>query len=262
MKTLLLAAVAAIGFTCAASAVEVEYYSATPDFAKLVGACYDAAPLGLQNAMMNPTLPRLMVVKDSPTFNRLAPVLKATNAFMAPTSKKTFSGLSFEGNPNVADRFIALMEQVHRLKDGSFNEVYTCKVTLHEMMHLYDFPFAGGQPKNSAFVAAFKADVDAVNAWYKAKKTAKDVREQIDFNRSYLNSLEEAFAESGATIMYFHPDSFRFLVMNGMFPRVMAQMRALLVRDLIIPANHVGPIGAPERGAPPADIVTGKISSR
>jgi len=50
--------------------------------------------------------------------------------------------------------------------------------------------------------------------------------------------------------------------MNGMFPRVMTQMRALLVRDLIIPANHVGPIGAPERGAPPADIVTGKISSR
>jgi hypothetical protein len=265
MKKLLLAAAAVLALSSAASAIEVEYYSASLTFAKMVGACYDAAPLGLRNAMMNPTLPRVMVVKDPPTFHRLGQVLKATDTFLKGSNGiKFISGLSFEGNPNVADRFIALLEDNHTFKDG-LNEVYTCKVTLHEMVHLYDFPYAGygrKQPKNVAFAAAFKADVAQTNAWAKAKKTSKDVKERIEFNRSYLNSLEEAFAETAATIMYFHPDSFRFVVMAAIFPRVMTQMRELLVRDLIIPADHVGPIGAPERGAPPTDIVTGKISSR
>ena len=263
MKKLLLAATAVLALSSAAPATEVEYYSATPDFAKMVGACYDAAPLGLRNAMMNPTVPRLMVVKDTPTFTRLGPVLKATDAFMRqPSTLKFISGISFEGNPNVADRFIVLMEDNHTFKDGR-SEIFTCKVTLHEMVHLYDFPYArGGQPKNVAFAAAFKADVAQTNAWAKAKKTPKGVREEVENNRSYLNSLEEAFAETAATIMYFHPDSYRFVLMGAIFPRVMTQMRELLVRDLIIPADHVGPIGAPERGAPPADIVTGKISSR
>ena len=54
MKKLLLAATAVLALSSAAPATEVEYYSATHDFANMVGSCYDEAKLGLRNAMMKP----------------------------------------------------------------------------------------------------------------------------------------------------------------------------------------------------------------
>ena len=71
--------------------------------------------------------------------------------------------------------------------------------------------------------------------------------------------LEEAFAEAESDDHVLSHRLFRFVVMNGMFPRVM-QMHALLsAGDLINPRRTTS--GRSERrsgDAPPADIVTGE----
>ena len=114
MNTLLLAAVAAIGFTCAQlRQVEVRIVGPAPlpDFAKLVGACLvDAAPLGLQNAYDQiRRLPRLGMgggKSNRPHFQIGWPPVPQSHRRQLhrplPAKRRTFSGLSFEGNPNVA----------------------------------------------------------------------------------------------------------------------------------------------------------------
>jgi hypothetical protein len=213
--------------------------------------------------LAKPHAPQLIATKDNVTFGRLGPVLRASAEWMKGSSG-LFVGSSFEGSTNGVNRFIAIMEDLHRGTSGKLIEAYTCKVVTAQMMYLYDYPYNNkGQPtKSPAFQAAFKADVAAINAWYKAKKTTKDVKETIDDNREYMKSVDGTFAEVGSTLINFHPDHFRYVVMNGMFPKMMVQARELLVRDGIFPADYVGRVGAPEAGPPPADIPSGKIGSR
>jgi hypothetical protein len=261
MKKLLLATaalVAALNVTVA-SAVEVEYYGGTAEFAKLVGKCYDQAPPALLTWIGNP---KVITVKDYATFIKLDGVIGVRSGYLKKYINPNLAGLSTYGDPSGAARTLTLLENRHTTKDNKFVEAYTCSVVYHEIMHLYDFRYGGnGKAEKSADLKqAFKADVAQANAFY--KKASKELKKDIDDNfRYFMSAFDEAFAESGAVIVYFHPESFRYNAMTVLFPQMMERVRALLVRDEIIKADHVGMQGKPEAAPIPADVPSGKVMS-
>ena len=109
---------------------------------------------------------------------------------------------------------------------------------------------------------AFKEDIADANAFYKKKSTSKEMKKYIDGAlRYYMSSPTEAFAETAATIVYFHPEAEWYNAMSFIFPRMMKLVRAQLVLDKIIPADYAGKGGTPAAAPIPTDIPSGKIMS-
>jgi hypothetical protein len=260
MQKLLLAATAALALNASAQAIEVEYYGGTEEFAKQVANCYDKAPPALLAYIEKP-IPRVVVAKDFDTLVKLDGVYGFTAGFLKQHSNSNFSGLAMHGSAKSGVlRSLSFVESHHTTP--KFVEHYTCKVVMHEIMHLYDFSYGNDKAEKSdapEFQKAFKEDVAHINMMLKKNPKDKELKKDIGMFSHYMGRAKEAFAEAGATIVYFHDDARWYEMMSVLFPQVMTLVKAELVKDKIISADYVGKALAPKPADAPAP--SGKVTS-
>lgn len=221
-------AAAVIAAACSVASAHAEpmylYGSIDSEFSTHLGQCYQQAPAGLRNRMLNA---RFTVVEDTATFVRVAQYYGSAKA-AASNAAGQFEAYTMQGDSQT----IRSMMFVQSKMIGKY-PIFHCLTVLHEMFHLFDFGAIGVQKSFSddpVFRSAYDADKVAYQKWlawlYSQNKDSSALRARVDY---FFSKPQEAFAEAGARIIINIPDDFAGLRddFNHALPRVSAHMSRL-----------------------------------
>lgn len=218
MKTLLLASAMALAVTtyCAspASAVEVEFYKASTDFAREIGTCYENMPSMFKSRMYGA---RVLVAGNNKIISGLQRKTNAPKSDVAKFANPAINGaqfvaITYRGVPNIQPRTMMFNEAA--LDDET--PAFRCHTVAHEMMHLFDMgPSIEGDlnymssiSHKADFLAAFNADKQGYEKWLEWLKVNHP--EQVNMVRGrliyFFSDPMEAFAEAGANLINPLPD--------------------------------------------------------
>jgi len=208
LRTALAAALAAALTSSAARAVEVEYYNASPEWARKMGQYFEEAPAALKSKMFGA---HVIVVSDLET---LAKVQRRNGSSAADIKKFSesdkYNALASRGVDGVKLRSLTFIESA--MRNG--NDMWNRKSMLHEMSHLLDYgpscrcPMQARYSGNPAFVRAWRAD----KADYEAhlRKLPPDKAEVYKARLGYyFTAPEEAFADISARLIEPLSDEYR-----------------------------------------------------